>query len=96
MTDFVHEAMEHLHKAAPPPNLDAMSPTDLLKVYGRVCNAWGHFSAELAAMRAGCRASNMSIEEEELMTARVRLQDDRAVALAQKTEAKLKGLLERR
>jgi hypothetical protein len=73
-----------------------MSAMDMLKVYGRVCNAWGHFSAELAAMRAGCRANNMSTEEEELMTARVRRQDDRAVALAQKTEVKLRALLERR
>jgi hypothetical protein len=96
MVDFVHEAMEHLHNAAPSPDLNAMSLLDLLKVYGRTCNAWGHFSAELAAMRAGCRANNMSTEEEELMTARVRHQDDRAVALAQRTEAKLKVLLEQR
>ena len=95
MVDFVREAMEHLHNDAPAPNLDAMSPLDLLKVYGHVCNGWGHFSAQLEAIRHACQANNMSAAEEELMTARVRLQDDRAVALAQKIEAKLKVLLQR-
>jgi hypothetical protein len=95
MADFIREAMEHLRIGTPEPDLGAMSPLDLLKVYGHVCNGWGHFSAELAAIRHSCQANNMSAAEEELVTARVRLQDDRAVALSQKIEAKLKLLLQR-
>ena len=94
MVDFVRETMEHLRIGTPEPNLDAMSPLDLLKVYGHVCNGWGHFSAELATIRHFCQANNMSAAEEEAMTARVTLQDDRAVALAGKIEAKLKLLLQ--
>jgi len=94
MVDFVREAMDHLRTGAQEPDLDAMSPLDLLRVYGHVCNGWGHFSAELAAIRHSCQANNMLAAEEELITARVRLQDDRAVALAQKIEAKLKHLLQ--
>jgi len=56
MTDFLGQAMQHLHNGAPAPDLDAMSPLDLLKVYGHSCNAWGHFSAQLAAIRLSCGA----------------------------------------
>ena len=94
MTDFLGQAMQHLHNGAPAPDLDAMSPLDLLKVYGHTCNGWGHFSAQLAAIRLSCRANNMSAAEEDFMTARVSLQDDRAVAFAQKVEARSKALLQ--
>ena len=94
MVDFVREAMDHLRTGTPEPDLDAMSPLDLLRVYGHTCNGWGHLSAQLTAIRHSCQANDMSAAEEELMTARVRLQDDRAVALAQKIEAKLKHLLQ--
>ena len=56
MIDFVREAMEHLRIGTPEPELDAMSPLDLLRVYGHVCNGWGHFSAQLAAIRHFCQA----------------------------------------
>lgn len=94
MVDFVREAMEHLRIGTAEPDLDAMSPLDLLKVYGHVCNGWGHFSAQLAAIRHFCQAHNMLAAEEELMTVKVTLQDDRAVALAGKIEVKLKLLLQ--
>ena len=82
MVDFVRKAMKHLRIGTPEPQLDAMSPLDLLRVYGHVCNGWGHYSAQLAAIRHFCQANNMLAAEEETMTARVVLQDDRAVALA--------------
>jgi hypothetical protein len=93
MVDFVRKAMKHLRIGTPEPELDAMSPLDLLRVYGHVCNGWGHYSAQLVAIRHFCQANNMLAAEEETVTARVALQDDRAVALAGKIEAKLKLLL---
>ena len=94
MVDFVRKAMKHLRIGTPEPELDAMSPLDLLRVYGHVCNGWGHYSAQLAAIRHFCQANNMLAAEEETITTRVALQDDRAVALAGKIEAKLKLLLQ--
>jgi hypothetical protein len=94
MVDFIHQVIQHLRFGTPEPDLDAMSPLELLRAYGYVCNSWGHFSAELSATRHFCQANHMLAVEEEHITTRVRLQDDRAVALAEKLEAKLKLYLQ--